>query len=68
MFYSIYTKCHLTDTIGNGYGNGSVRLNGLVVRAIEETETKAVILKEAKGKSRYLKCILNDNNDSLNLN
>ena len=68
MFYSIYTKClrPLTDTIGSGYSNGSVRLNGLVVRAIEETETKAVILKEARGKSRYLKCILNDNNNSLN--
>ena len=57
MLYSIYTKCFhpLTDTIGSGYSNGSVRLNGLVVRAIEETETRAVILKEAKGKSRYLK-------------
>ena len=32
--------------------NGFDRLNGLVVRAIEDTDTKAVILRESKGKSR----------------
>ena len=55
MFNAIHPKClcPLTDTIGSGYSSGSVRLNGLVVRAIEDTEAKAVILKEAKGKSRF---------------